>query len=44
MTIIEFLWSIYSCLTIALLLNLLYVTICNDMRNDHERQAKRISK
>ncbi|HFI0272801.1 TPA: hypothetical protein ACGO4H_001075 [Streptococcus suis] len=41
MTIVEFLWSISSCLIIGLLGYLLYVTIRNDLRHERERQTKR---
>lgn len=41
MTIVEFLWSISSCLIIGLLGYLLYVTIRNDLRQEHERHSKR---
>nr|DAK60553.1 MAG TPA: hypothetical protein [Caudoviricetes sp.] len=44
MTIIEFLWTVASCLTIALLSHLLYVSIRNDIRYERERFFSRRNK
>ncbi|HFI0302482.1 TPA: hypothetical protein ACGO2V_001874 [Streptococcus suis] len=38
MTIVEFLWTLSSCLTIGLLSYLLYTTVRNDLRSEHERR------
>lgn len=41
MTIIEFLWTIASCLIITLLTYKLYVTIRNDIRSELDYQRER---